>query len=950
MSNDEQLRGEALSLIQRAWDGFDSQYGSGSMSCAIYDTAWVSLVYKVVKNEKKWLFPDCFRYVLDTQSADGGWGRSLTSQVDGILNTAASLLSLKKYSAEPLNCSHIPEDIENRIGRGVVSLRLQLETWDVPSTTHVGFEVIVPAMLKYLQQEDKTLVFEFDGRNALERIRATKLSHFNPELLYGSTQSTALHSLEAFIGIIDFDKVAHHKIHGAMMASPSSTAACLLHSSMWDNEAEKYLEHVLASGAGKGSGGVPSAYPSMHFEYTWMLSTLTRAGFAGSDLQCRAFDRIKQIILNAYVNGNGVIGFAPMLEADVDDTAKCITTLVALGHFVSADKMIESFEAEGHFKTYAFERDPSFSANCNALSALLCQTDVTQYFPQIHKIVRFLCDCWWNSDGKIKDKWNSSYLYPCLLLTEVMVDLLALAEFSRLADYLGSELQTKIHITLFQVGLRTLLEVQEDGSWNSSIDETAYGVLILSESRRMSIWAELSLPLDSAIERGVSYIRRHHAKFIPEPIWIEKVSYASALLTDCYVLAALKKSISPHEVGVVGVNLATNMSACKDQEYVKLLQETPLFAQLPEWQIRASLIESVLFRPLLRAHQLDIFPRMDIEQGKYFDIIPMSWTSCNNRVRTFAPTAFIYEMMVISLLNYQADAFMEAIAEPAFRGCTGQLHESIDELFSEQISALPLVRGNCSGRLGYISKHGNVLLPLYKFVTHVLSHPFVMAASAWDREHTKRELQSFLHAHAIQNEDNARLETQNNLRQHGLGATFSTTKTFFNWVRTTSSDHTSCPYSFYFVSCFLSTRLNGRECFQTVREKYLAAATCRHLSTSCRMYNDYGSVIRDADEENVNSVNFPEYRSCVNIEEKKRSLFELAQYEQSCLEEAMNRLGYFLQPSRTSDPYKARQMAICQMFCDVTNLYGQIYVLRDCISISNLAREPTWCSAVEKST
>lgn len=70
--------------------------------------------------------------------------------------------------------------------------------------------------------------------------------------------------------MIDFDKVAHHKVHGSMMASPSSTAAYLLNVSNWDDEAEAYLRQVIKSGAGRGSGGVPSAYPSMHFEYSWV--------------------------------------------------------------------------------------------------------------------------------------------------------------------------------------------------------------------------------------------------------------------------------------------------------------------------------------------------------------------------------------------------------------------------------------------------------------------------------------------------------------------------------------------------------------------------------------------------------------------------------------------------------------------------------------------------------
>ena len=101
-------------------------------------------------------------------------------------------------------------------------------------------------------------------------INKNKLSRFRPEFLYGPRRFTALHSLEAFIGNLDFDKVKHHKVYGSMLGSPSSTAAYLMHASEWDDESEDYIRHVIKFAAGRGSGGVPSAFPSTHFEITWV--------------------------------------------------------------------------------------------------------------------------------------------------------------------------------------------------------------------------------------------------------------------------------------------------------------------------------------------------------------------------------------------------------------------------------------------------------------------------------------------------------------------------------------------------------------------------------------------------------------------------------------------------------------------------------------------------------
>jgi len=200
-----------------------------------------------------------------------------------------------------------------------------------------------------------------------------------------------------------------------------------------------------------------------------------------------------------------------------------------------------------------------------------------------------------------------------------------------------------------------------------------------------------------------------------------------------------------------------------------------------------------------------------------------------------------------------------------------------------------------------------------------------------------RELRTFLHAHVAQNEDNARLASRKQKPNQNEDTHNSLTgQTFFQWVRTTSADHTSCPYSFSFVSSLLSAHADGAECFSTVSEKYFAADLCRHLATMCRMYNDYGSLARDQAECNLNSVDFPEFEGMCATERKKEALFALAEYERSCLNKALQHLDCEARKFPTHGPgsgqIKERQMDIWRMFCDVTDLYGQIYVVRDIAS------------------
>lgn len=260
------LADEAVLLIDQLANQNDDTYGLGTMTCAIYDTAWVAMVAKEVDGKLTWLFPESFEYLLERQNEDGSW-ESYGAEVDGVMNSLAALLALKQHQKQPeLSLTALPNDIGTRIEKAIESITGQLQAWDVESTMHVGFEYLIPALLTMLEADD--IQFKFAGRDRLMAINHKKMSRFQPAMLYGQQKTTALHSLEAFIGLIDFDRIQHHKTFGSMMASPSSTAAYLMSASEWDLESEAYLRHVVKFGHGKSSGGIPSAFPSNYFETT----------------------------------------------------------------------------------------------------------------------------------------------------------------------------------------------------------------------------------------------------------------------------------------------------------------------------------------------------------------------------------------------------------------------------------------------------------------------------------------------------------------------------------------------------------------------------------------------------------------------------------------------------------------------------------------------------------
>ncbi|KAL8820701.1 MAG: hypothetical protein Q9223_001124 [Gallowayella weberi] len=404
------LNAKAAQLLQELVGKYDEKYGLGSMSCTIYDTAWLAMITKFVHGKRQWLFPTCFQYVLDNQLASGGWP-SYASEIDGILNTMAALLAINLHCKEPCTEPRTrQEDLMSRSRKATDFLQTALNNWDVAGTLHVGFEILVPSLLNLLDKAGTE--FNFPGRRLLCTMRDSKMTRFHPSIMYSETQTTLLHSLEALVGLIDFDRISHHKINGSMMASPSSTAAYLIYATVWDNDSEDYLRHVLSASEGDGKGGVPSAFPSTHFEIIW-------------DLNRQNVERFGVILQDAFDTGRGLVGFGEMcqvqkgrptetdingitlahnIDPDVDDTSKGIQLLNKIGIATSATAMVKYFEASDHFRTYCAERNASFSANCNALGALLSADTPMQHSLQIEKVVRFLCDSLWDDIARV-DKW-----------------------------------------------------------------------------------------------------------------------------------------------------------------------------------------------------------------------------------------------------------------------------------------------------------------------------------------------------------------------------------------------------------------------------------------------------------------------------------------------------------------------------------------------------------------
>lgn len=311
MSFRDQVHKSCTQLLQKLADSCSHGHGLSTISCSVYDTAWVSMIRKPVKGSaSQWLFPSSFAHLLNTQSPDGGWTGTSDCGVDHILNTMAALLSLLRHRTSLATSNeHKDEarDLDERIFRAMAFLRPKLQLADVASVDRVGLELLIPAHQRLLQEEGVFL--DFPGAIELNRLREAKLARFSPDILYGSTPTTITHSLEAFIGVVDFNRIRHRLDFGSMLASPSSTAAYLMNSSQWDDTAEAYLRAAVEHGAGQGSGALPSAFPTTTFEVVWVASTLLQYQVVLGDTGQQCLQTIGQYLNHIYERQNGVFGW-----------------------------------------------------------------------------------------------------------------------------------------------------------------------------------------------------------------------------------------------------------------------------------------------------------------------------------------------------------------------------------------------------------------------------------------------------------------------------------------------------------------------------------------------------------------------------------------------------------------------------------------------------------------
>ena len=645
-------------------------------------------------------------------------------------------------------------------------------------------------------------------------------------------------------------------------------------------------------------------------------------------------------------NQGGLIGFAPGILPDADDTARCLLTAELLGEQVDFSPMISKFRAEPCFKTYEMERNPSFSANCNVLLALVSSRNVQGHGQEIEAISKYLLTLW--RAGNVSDKWNRSSHYSFMLLSSAFVRLLQQYGAGQLPGISEKSVVINVALCLCQILSQTLAQQSSDGSWENSLEVTSYCVLTMAQLTRLPFEGTFKdIQLHTAISRGQQYIIAHKDDTLqPVPqdyLWIEKISYSSRLLRKVYPILALNANCEP-------LNFNENLSqyftlAPGTSQMKKLFQFLPLFRASPPVSWDLALLEASLWSRYLHESKHAVFPPIAGQKGqdKYIGLIPLTFTACNQAGNHALSPDAVWDMIYISLLVYQVDEYMESIITQMPKSAIRAFHrrlrlefglevdsDTIADIVQPSETGLPSPVSSSTDEADVMScdedkqklpSLDEVIGVIGKLINHILQHPKVLAASQMTQKELAEELYSFLVAHISHISSNIQLAQE----KHAAPANYH------KWVRSTAAEDTSCPMAALFFLCLTSE--SGKFAFEdSPLSRYLSRSVIYHLAVMCRQYNDYGSVARDMDENNLNSLHFPDFTlsgpelgdgdAKGPSQEKKDQLLAIAEFERCCPDMSFAKLEQTAVDS-------AAELAALRVFVNVTDLYGQIYVQRD---------------------
>lgn len=548
-----------------------------------------------------------------------------------------------------------------------------------------------------------------------------------------------------------------------------------------------------------------------------------------------------------------------------------------------------------------------------------------------------------------------------MLLAQTLMHLIQLWSDGSLELLSQRLVQDQIIPALIQVLNRTLLTQHTDGGWsaNNVSEVNAYSVLTLVALQDLPQARPLAFKIQSAIHAGRQVLAQTEREWgKPEYLWIEKVTYGSSILAEMYCLAAMNAPLR-HLIWTDKVKRTVTTTATDAITLSKFFHKILDYSDIPEWKVLASVIEGSLYLQKLKASRYEIFPRQQSSEDKYLNYIPCSWIIVNNCKGLLLDSTLMWDMMVMTMLDFLVDEYMESVVAQLRENDTMSLQQIVrtlclrpgtgslgDSALPQQDSTLTSYsRGTRNEPSpgqpsnGYPGPLAAVCDVIGTYVKSVTENPRIQNASVADQRWLKAELETFLISHIEQIQDNQRFRRQNSCSLDAVKRFQNPRTNHYVWSHTTAANHTSCAVSLAFYTCRLSwNSTKGVDIFYTSYLKYMLGDLCSHLAVMSRLYNDYASIARDHAESNLNSINFPEFYSeqegdanqaspsITDGVRARSSLLDLAQYERICVKTSFQTLVKALDKNSASE---AKLQDALTLFTGVTNLYANMYIVKD---------------------
>ena len=537
-----------------------------------------------------------------------------------------------------------------------------------------------------------------------------------------------------------------------------------------------------------------------------------------------------------------------------------------------------------------------------------------------------------------------------MVCTQALVTLLVYWDNGQLHGLPDDLLREQIPITLFEILIQTMQDVNARVPWGIDGWETsAYAVMTLCSLLSFPWPSQLTTHVESAISAGRKAVEHGLLNdSAPEYIWIGKVSYGIPNLGLSYALAALNIPSPTHRLGdrvLSLMDIPLRESARLSQYY----HQISLPAGEPQWLVHGLVFQSYLFIPILNRERLDVFPRLSTKIDRYFEVLLPPLALAGRVKDACFPPQMLFELMAASILVSEADTFIEDIVRKQHQDHVDAVKDIIYQIFEDlwqkadntndtSIKA-PNSLENAIHTTGDADKGAvlNSVISDSKMDTISLDEiranlegflSFMMRrtkqASQYDQQNFVYHMKSFLLAQLDSVSSNTRLEKRGS-RLDTLTTWRSDFQPYFEWVRGSAAVSVTCLQIFALLACLIGQA--GMDCFVDIEQKFLAHDMCLHLATMIRMINDYSSLRRDRAEINLNSLDFPEFGADNAIDHgpndspaSKAKLLQLAGYEWKCAQAALARLDSLVEP-RVSKALKG--------FCNANELFGQLYQVKD---------------------